>query len=412
MRKNIFQVLAFAAVMVMSGCGDGGNTPIDATGISIRQGSELSMVEGDKVKLVAKLEPQGAAGIIRWTSSDSTVVTPSRTGLIKAVSEGEATIKATCNGHSASIKVTVTPYWDAVKFTGAFIMSRDEDPITDEVFHVYSKVSKDTTYCRKYWAEIWLCSENLFVSDEAKIVANPRGTAMEIRCPIYYGDTTLNPGAKGSVIFSLGRYRVSDDAAYSDTTVHICRPGRISDEEDFFNLMETFCNQYNQYLSTDNAQDYRAAFDYIRDANELVTGAKLMTYDYLTVEDDGVENDGLYYYNLGSMPDALVDSAFFCFNANGISNYMYGLDFSYVKAQMFDGIYGCDIRMGSNNRYSLYDHEIHTTVKEFQTGEPREEDEEEKADAPRVLVGEVLPLRTLDDMPMMKYVIEKRLRGK
>ena len=45
--------------------------------------------------------------IVTWTSSDTTIASVNKNGVITAVSEGKATITATVNGKSASCIVNV-----------------------------------------------------------------------------------------------------------------------------------------------------------------------------------------------------------------------------------------------------------------------------------------------------------------
>lgn len=72
--------------------------------------TELQIKEGDTAQLTATITPEEAADkAITWTSSNEEVAKVSDSGLVTAVAEGEAEIKATVGGKEAICKVTVTP---------------------------------------------------------------------------------------------------------------------------------------------------------------------------------------------------------------------------------------------------------------------------------------------------------------
>ena len=79
------------------------------TGISFTKRS-ITIQQGKTGRFAYKLTPTDAYTKISWASSDESVATVNRNGLISAVSEGIATITATTdNGLSASGTVEVTP---------------------------------------------------------------------------------------------------------------------------------------------------------------------------------------------------------------------------------------------------------------------------------------------------------------
>ena len=341
------------------------------------------------------------------------MVIPSRNGTITAQEAGEATVTAYCGKYSAKIHVTVTPYFESLKFIGAFLNELDKDePIDDEVYEVELK-SGEVLNCQKLRAEMWVTTDGFYPGDDGKFTGNRVGTALILKCPMFYAPKELNPGADGNSIISLGRYRAGGSGAYSDTTVHIGSQGHITDLDAYMQQMELFCDQYNKYISSGDPNDYRAVFDYVRDAAEYIDGSVMETLHYYTT-DEGVESTGYY---LPNMPDALVDSAFFSLTGEGITEYTYGLEFFYTELKFLDGLYGCNIETNQRTgNVIMLDHELHTYDKTYKVGEPYEDDEEEESnEAPKAAVrirmpnAVALPERSLSDMPMLKYALENQI---
>ncbi|MBR4827000.1 MAG: Ig-like domain-containing protein [Bacteroidales bacterium] len=83
---------------------------VNVTGVSVYPAS-LSMVKGDKEKLLAVVEPTNATDpTVTWDTTNPDVVTVSSDGYVTAVGGGEAQVVATTNdgGFIASCNVTVT----------------------------------------------------------------------------------------------------------------------------------------------------------------------------------------------------------------------------------------------------------------------------------------------------------------
>lgn len=96
---------------------DGGKTascivtvPVIVESISLNETS-LSLEEGNTFQLNAEVLPEDASNqLVEWNSTDSEIASVNETGLVTAVSAGEATISATTNdgGKTASCIVTVS----------------------------------------------------------------------------------------------------------------------------------------------------------------------------------------------------------------------------------------------------------------------------------------------------------------
>lgn len=93
--------IAAACLMVLS-CEDGS----DVVSVTISE-SDIQLKTGDSLRLEVQTIPSGAA--VSWSSSDSEVATVDATGLVKAVSEGSATVIAEAGGVRDSCNVTVQP---------------------------------------------------------------------------------------------------------------------------------------------------------------------------------------------------------------------------------------------------------------------------------------------------------------
>ncbi|MFI3303622.1 MAG: Ig-like domain-containing protein [Rikenellaceae bacterium] len=115
MKAKSFLALLFSAAALMfttTSCSDddddstsdGGTTT--ATSITIAP-TTLTLSPGGYETLTATLAPTGSTGTISWSSSNSSVASVSDGGLVYAVSEGSATIYATCGSLSATCAVTV-----------------------------------------------------------------------------------------------------------------------------------------------------------------------------------------------------------------------------------------------------------------------------------------------------------------
>ena len=72
---------------------NGGANPIEPTGVTLNRTS-ADLEVNDTLQLTANIQPNGATGSITWSSNNTNVATVSNTGLVTAVSEGNATITA------------------------------------------------------------------------------------------------------------------------------------------------------------------------------------------------------------------------------------------------------------------------------------------------------------------------------
>lgn len=115
-RKTFFAFLVSA--VIISSCGGGGdkgsqsgpyvppaNVSVSSISISITA-KEIAI--GETLQLSATVSPSNATDkTISWSSSNANVASVSPTGLVTGKAEGSTDIKATCDGKSATCKITV-----------------------------------------------------------------------------------------------------------------------------------------------------------------------------------------------------------------------------------------------------------------------------------------------------------------
>ena len=96
-------------IIITTSCNNNTAKPYPVTGISLNQ-TTLSMQIGDSRTLTAIIIPENAANhFVSWTSSNSSIVTVSDTGVVIAISQGTATITVATQegGFSDTCQVTV-----------------------------------------------------------------------------------------------------------------------------------------------------------------------------------------------------------------------------------------------------------------------------------------------------------------
>ncbi len=82
---------------------------VAVTGVTLNYGTSLDLLLGDSTKLVATILPSTATNPeVTWKSSNTSIATIDKDGLLKSVALGETTITATADGKSVTMTVTVT----------------------------------------------------------------------------------------------------------------------------------------------------------------------------------------------------------------------------------------------------------------------------------------------------------------
>ena len=137
--RRTWRAVSLGAALLLTGCGGGGDAG-DPTGVAVPAQVRIiapatELFVGQSIQLTAAaFDGNGedmAAGYPSWSSSDTTVVQLSETGLLNAMSPGAATLRATIAGKSATVGVTVEelPGFDVTvqvtaQFTPALITVR------------------------------------------------------------------------------------------------------------------------------------------------------------------------------------------------------------------------------------------------------------------------------------------------
>ena len=125
------------------------NTRIDSVTLDK---TELQIKEGDTAQLTATITPEEVPDkAITWTSSNEEVAKVSDSGLVTAVAEGEAEIKATVEGKEAICKVTVTPEEVVINASVTSEKIYDGDEVTISLTGV--KRPKEVAKEKNIWTE-------------------------------------------------------------------------------------------------------------------------------------------------------------------------------------------------------------------------------------------------------------------
>lgn len=330
MKKQLFVVALFAAVISLASCGGqpGGSSSLEGISVSPK---ELNLNENEmEAKLGVKFIPADAKQdkTVAWSSSDTTVAIVSEKGLVQATGYGECYIYAQVDEFKDSCYVKVTTYYESLMFTGACIVAVDTtyalDTITGEYKVDTVKASSgETFYCYRSLATIDFFSDGFYINGSGYLDGSTVGTLIEMDAPIYYGTKYLNPD--GGVIFSLGEWVINDTAHYS----HESKPGEI-DEDAYIAGMTTFIDGFN-------AGDQGAYITGLKAAGAAFKNPYLDIYTY---DSSDPQNTG---YVHPYVPSALCTQAEFSVNQDyPASDYMYGLDYSIVSFKVLtqDNVFG------------------------------------------------------------------------
>ena len=344
MKKQLFVVALFAASLVLASCKGGGGSS-EITAISISPKSVVLNENESTVRLGLKYTPSDAKKPeVTWSSSDTLVATVTSTGFVEAVSYGECYIYAQVGELKDSCLVEVKTYLESLIFNSAIVWDEDTtyamDPETGKLKVDTIQSSSGQTYLAyKSLANLRIFSDGFYVNNSGHIDGTEVGTIIDVYAPMYYATATLNKSDRGT-IFCLGEWVVTGDT----TGMKIGKPGKIEDEAEYVNQMKQFIASYNA-----GEEGYS---QFLKAAGDLVVESSMTILEY--------DAEGEGYYS-SYIPDAIVDLVDVSLNTNFLaSDYMCGLDFSYVKFTPFAGDWGMNMKYDSETKQlTLLDEQIH-----------------------------------------------------
>jgi len=119
--------------------------PATKVTLDLNNQPEIEIEKGSSLSLSASLEPADTTDGIKWTTSDSKIITVDSSGKITAVNAGTATIKATSGGVSAECKVTVGISITKIKLSNTDITLKKGDSKTITAAIVPLDTTEDKT---------------------------------------------------------------------------------------------------------------------------------------------------------------------------------------------------------------------------------------------------------------------------
>ena len=115
-RRHAFsRVMSVAVLALIAACSDSTDAPVTPRPVAVVAVSPAtaSVIVGQTVELsaVAKDEDGGviAGRTVQWTSSNASIATVSTSGVVTAVAEGVATVRATVDGKTGEAQIAVSP---------------------------------------------------------------------------------------------------------------------------------------------------------------------------------------------------------------------------------------------------------------------------------------------------------------
>lgn len=343
MKKSLFFALFACVALAFVSCEQNKNNPNALTGITVTP-AEVALVPGDEVRLSVALVPAtavlGENEVITWASSDTSVVVVNNKGTITAVGYGKANVTVTCGEFTGVCTVWVKTYYENLAFTNAIVWDVDTTAFGGEVYEITTADSSETFNCYLAMAELWLCADGFYINESGMLEGGTYASHIIVNAPMYYGTPYLNPG-KGGVQFVLGDWALANLPADS-VVAHIGAPGTLNEE--------AYLSYMNAAVESYNAADYQMYSTYLALIGGYVTypegwpvaitGATMSTLEYSVDEETG---EGGYSSNY--IPDGIITEGQWGLNGDGVSVYMCGMDYNYLKFREFanteDYIWGC-----------------------------------------------------------------------
>ena len=321
MKKFLFGALALlvAATSVTSCKTDkkGGNEEqkgTDATITVTLNPTSLTLIPGDQERIYATVS--SGTGTYTWTSSNESVATVTKAGIVNAINHGEAIITCTEKG-GATATCTVTVVSLVETFTSFPLASVELATVTDKTLYEVGDVTytpegqteEVTLTVKGYLAEtaLNLFSEGAYYANGTGALTAPnRFARIHIPAFIYYIDHTTCP----EVLEEGEDYYYGVTKTYSTTTDTVTN-GLVATIVD----KEAYWTHVNAAIKAWNEGDKETYGDELVLASEEGFKGAFMTI---------YEDDETYgYVPVSWMPDAIIEKARVNLFTNDVYNYMY-----------------------------------------------------------------------------------------
>ena len=165
--------------------------------------TSITLKTGDSYQLNATTSEAAA---VAWSSTNEEVATVSQTGLVTAIKEGSATIRATSNGKSVSCEVTVSDEQQE--------LPHDDDMTVHIYFFLdYNNADEDDTTGKKLLTHFWWY-EDKPIAESGKVPSNPT-TSPTPDFPYFAGWSNHPIIDSKDKLLDLSTYKVEDDGSRS-----------------------------------------------------------------------------------------------------------------------------------------------------------------------------------------------------
>ena len=336
MKKSLFTALVAIVALVFVGCET--NDPNKLTGIALAP-AELSMIPGEEFRLSVTPTPStatlDATVAVVWESSDTTVAVVNDKGLVTAVGYGKANVTATYGEFKGVCAVWVKTYYENLSFTNAIVWDIDTtgcliDTIT---------ASDSTEYvCYLANAELWLCADGFYINESGYLDGGEYASYIAVKAPMYYAPANLNPEIGHGTQFCLGEWKLAE-LPEDSIEAQVGAPGQLNEEE-----YMAYMDMAVQYYNAGDFNMFYTALLYAgadpRTGSTSITGATMNTMQFKVTESNP---DGGYYSSY--IPDGIVTEGLLSLNAEGVSPFMCGMDYNYLKFREFENTvywWGCN----------------------------------------------------------------------
>jgi hypothetical protein len=253
MRTRYLSAGAAAVFLLVLSCTERQQTTITPTEPSLARGgtklksitvspASASLVVGASQQLTATTSPAGTTATITWSSTNTAVATVTGSGLVKAVSAGSATIRATSGSVSGSSAITVTtmpppPAGDVLVGAGdiaSCASTGDEatanllDTITGTVYNL-----GDNVYDNGTATEYANCYNPSWGRHKARTKPTPGNheynTANATGYYGYFGAAAGDP-SKGYYSYDVGEWHIIVLNSNSSCTTVLCSAGSAQEQ--------------------------------------------------------------------------------------------------------------------------------------------------------------------------------------